>query len=256
MQRLPEKTRLRKFERLFHGFSIDIVQQRPVDYQYIMRLGQVLANDPSELVDQSLRDKASLMAKNEHLAWYCADISLMLGQVLNIDQADWDMVDQSGANLDKNARTIYPLDVILDGIRSPFNIGSIFRSADSFGVRSIKLLQPTALPEHPRAIRSARGCTETVAWEKVSFETLVEQIRAKPIFALETKGIPIDEFEFPSEGCVVIGSEELGTSPQMLRLADASLGRVSIPLSGTKGSLNVSVAFGIMMQRWFSCIAR
>ncbi len=50
----------------------------------------------------------------------------------------------------------------------------------------------------------------------------------------------------------MVGSEELGVSPELLALADASLGRVSIPLAGTKGSLNVSVAAGILLHTWFS----
>jgi TrmH family RNA methyltransferase len=49
---------------------------------------------------------------------------------------------------------------------------------------------------------------------------------------------------------MIVGSEELGVSPQALAAADASLGRVSIPTWGAKGSLNVSVAFGIALQAW------
>jgi TrmH family RNA methyltransferase len=71
-----------------------------------------------------------------------------------------------------------------------------------------------------------------------------------PVFALETGGIPLAEFPFPRQGLLIAGSEELGISPQAMAVADASLGRVSIPCYGAKGSLNVSVAFGIVMQAW------
>jgi TrmH family RNA methyltransferase len=74
------------------------------------------------------------------------------------------------------------------------------------------------------------------------------------IFALELGGSPIGEFAFPARGIVLVGSEELGLSPEALRLADRSLGRVSIPQAGAKRSLNVAVAFGILMQRWFSVL--
>jgi TrmH family RNA methyltransferase len=53
---------------------------------------------------------------------------------------------------------------------------------------------------------------------------------------------------------MIVGSEELGVSPEALRKADASLGRVSIPTIGAKGSLNVAVAFGIAMQSWLQFI--
>jgi len=55
---------------------------------------------------------------------------------------------------------------------------------------------------------------------------------------------------------MVIGSEEMGVSPQALSAADASLGRVSIPCYGAKGSLNVSVAFGIAVQAWGEAIGK
>jgi len=76
------------------------------------------------------------------------------------------------------------------------------------------------------------------------------------IFALELGGVSIQEFGFPSRGIVLVGSEELGLSPEALALADAALGRVSIPLSGAKKSLNVSVAFGILMSRWHERLLR
>ncbi len=63
----------------------------------------------------------------------------------------------------------------------------------------------------------------------------------------------VDEF-FPARGTVLVGSEELGLSPEALRLADAGRGRVNIPLGGAKRSLNVSVAFGILIHAWRSAI--
>ena len=55
---------------------------------------------------------------------------------------------------------------------------------------------------------------------------------------------------------MIIGSEELGVSPNALARADASLGRVSIPILGAKGSLNVSVAFGIAMHAWAAVLQK
>jgi TrmH family RNA methyltransferase len=76
------------------------------------------------------------------------------------------------------------------------------------------------------------------------------------VFALELGGKPIDGFTFPRSGIVLVGSEELGLSPDALRLADGQFGRVSIPLGGAKRSLNVSVAFGILMHAWHRALTR
>ena len=75
-----------------------------------------------------------------------------------------------------------------------------------------------------------------------------------PIFALETGGTDINEFKFPKEGICIIGSEELGVSPEALNIA--TYGRVSIPMKGLKASLNVGVAFGILMQKWVESLTK
>ena len=137
--------------------------------------------------------------------------------------------------------------VYLDEIRSPFNVGSMFRTAESFGAEKIFLSPLCASQEHPHAVRSAMGCIEIMPYEHV--HGLPHGI---PVFALETGGTPLDEFSFPERGIMIAGSEELGVNPTLLEAADSSLGRVTIPCFGAKGSLNVSVAFGIAMQAWAS----
>jgi len=116
------------------------------------------------------------------------------------------------------------------------------------------ILSPrTPLPTLPRAERTALGATHVVPWEVAEMGTLSGRPR---VFALETGGTPLREFSFPTEGIVILGSEELGVSPEGLELAEHSLGRVSIPLAGAKRSLNVSVAFGILMQAWVAALSR
>ena len=86
-----------------------------------------------------------------------------------------------------------------------------------------------------------------IEWERAERDVLSGEL---PVFALELGGTPLSEFVFPSRGIAVIGSEELGISPAARDAAVKSHGLVSIPVFGRKGSINVSVAFGIMMQRW------
>lgn len=132
-----------------------------------------------------------------------------------------------------------------EDIRSPFNIGSIFRTAEAFGAEKLLISPLCVSPAHPRAQRSAMGCVDYLSWDQVPLDSLPENM---PVFALETGGTPIQEFDFPAKGVVIVGSEELGISSE--GLARAKYGRVSIPMTGIKASLNVGVAFGILMQAW------
>ena len=205
-----------------------------------------------------------------------AGFRLTLNRVKNLlftetgrEQADWDFISCEG-RLDPAQRQVFPfIWVYMEDIRSPFNVGAIFRTAESFGVEKIFLSRFCADPNHVRARRTAMGCVEILPWERRELFTesqdLYTEVKdapgneqvsclpeslACPVFALETGGVPLPEFSFPRRGLLIAGSEELGVSPRALSIADASLGRVSIPCYGAKGSLNVSVAFGIVMQAW------
>jgi TrmH family RNA methyltransferase len=173
--------------------------------------------------------------------------------------ADWDFnaADSDGLAPEKR-RIFYGMEVYLEDIRSPFNVGAIFRCAESFGAEKIYLSPFCADPNHPRAERTAMGCVSVLPWVRLEKDPFVENMpdsaesfpQGTAFFALETGGTKLEEFSFPNRGVMIIGSEELGVSPNALALADASLGRVSIPIFGAKGSLNVSVAFGIAMHAW------
>jgi len=167
------------------------------------------------------------------------------------DQSDWDFTASDG-RLDASGRQVFNgMRVYMEDIRSPFNVGAMFRTAEIFGVEKIFLSPFCADPRHRRAERTAMGCADILPWERRDFFASEENPALPfPVFALETGGIPIDKFPFPRSGMLIAGSEELGVSPRALAAADASLGRVSIPVYGAKASLNVSVAFGIALQAW------
>ena len=166
------------------------------------------------------------------------------------EQADWDFTDGEGGLDSKKRQIIEGMQVYLEDIRSPFNVGAMFRTAESFGVEKIILSPFCADPRHKRSERTAMGCIDIIQWEKR--ELISDNLRDNdtPIFALETGGVPLEDFSFPRRGIMIAGSEELGVSPRALEAADASLGRVSISCYGTKASLNVSVAFGIALHAW------
>jgi TrmH family RNA methyltransferase len=167
--------------------------------------------------------------------------------------ADWDLHDLrsplktfSGDMLP--ARNFLPgLRVYLEDIRSPFNVGTIIRTAEALGFEEVLLSAACADSRHPRAERSSMGAVNLVPWRRC---TLSELPRLGPVFALELGGVSLDEFAFPEKGVLVLGSEELGVSSTALALAKG--GRVSIPMRGIKASINVAIAFGIAAQAWIS----
>jgi TrmH family RNA methyltransferase len=163
--------------------------------------------------------------------------------------ADWDLIDPATGLAEAGARRVIPgLRAYLEDLRSPFNVGSIFRTADAFGLEELILSPSCADPLHPRAQRSAMGAVELVPWRRESLEDLAGlKDGGWRLFALELGGTPIGSFSFPDKGIAIIGSEELGISREARDLCD---GMVSIGMSGAKGSLNVAVAFGILMHEW------
>jgi TrmH family RNA methyltransferase len=159
--------------------------------------------------------------------------------------ADWDFIDHQG-RLDSARRRVFSgMIAYLEDIRSPFNVGAMFRTAEFFGAERMYLSPLCADPRHPRSERTAMGCTEALSWDRRGFTAV-----AGPLFALESGGTPLRNFTFPQSGVMITGSEELGVSPAALACADASAGRVSIPGYGAKGSLNVSAAFAVAMYAW------
>ncbi len=169
-------------------------------------------------------------------------------KIIGTFPAEWDLViaPHSSEKLTVEKRNFYKgVCVYAEDIRSPFNIGSIFRTAEAMGAEKVFISPHCIDPSQPRAIRSGMGCIETMGWERLPLDQLPADI---PVFALETGGTPIEEFKFPKQGICIIGSEELGVSPEAL--ARATYGTVTIPMKGLKASLNVGVAFGILMQKW------
>ncbi len=244
---LPQGTKIRKCARLLEEFQNRLVQNLPIDLVYLKGLIAVVT---STVDDEEVKRRFTAIDLEQEFLWPLSDALFLLQQTLSIERGDWDFHLDAGPH--QKGRLIYPFKVVLDRLRSPFNVGSIFRSADSFGVEQFYLIDPTASPLHPRALRSGRGCQKGIPWQSMREEALSEELAGQPVFALESGGRDLNTFNFPQEGVVIVGSEELGVSPAMLAIADDSLGRVTIPLFGTKGSLNVSVAFGILMHVWFT----
>ena len=228
---------------------------------YIKKLVSIVLDD-AELGEESKNQLAEVLKSepfDEKRACNLARNNLLA--IIGTFPAEWDLIIAPHASpLDENGlvkkRDFFEgVFVYAEDIRSPFNCGSIFRTAEAMGAEKV-LISPMCIdPKHPKALRSGMGCIETLGFERMSLSELEDFAKERdlPIFVLETGGTNIEEFDFPKKGICIIGSEELGVSPQALNLA--TYGRVSIPMKGLKASLNVGVAYGILMQKWVEAIS-
>ena len=139
--------------------------------------------------------------------------------------------------------------VLLENIRSAYNVGSIFRTADAFLLEAIYLCGYTAFPPHKEIRKTALGADTTVNWKyfKDSKDAIEELKRdGYKIYAVEQTINSISLRDFSSEGklAFVFGNEVSGVEQSTIGLCHGS---IEIPQFGMKHSLNVSVATGIVL---------
>jgi tRNA G18 (ribose-2'-O)-methylase SpoU len=155
-----------------------------------------------------------------------------------------------------------PVYAILDNIRSVWNVGSMFRTADAVGLGGLYLCGMTATPPRPDIEKTALGATLTVPWDYwPDAAAAARHVKSQglPLVALERTeaAVPWDEFAFPLPHCFIVGHEVRGVGRELLDLADHV---VEIPMAGTKHSLNVAVSFGVLAfeirRRWLAADQR
>ncbi|MGD8404873.1 MAG: RNA methyltransferase [Anaerolineales bacterium] len=141
------------------------------------------------------------------------------------------------------------LSILLDNIRSAWNVGSIFRTADGLGINKLFLCGITPTPENESIQKTSLGAEETVTWDysRNALET-AKKLKTERfnLIALEqdSRAKPLDKIEkvSPQKTILIIGNEVTGVDPEILDLCDQI---VHIPMHGQKQSLNVEVAFAI-----------
>ncbi len=142
------------------------------------------------------------------------------------------------------------VEALLDNIRSTFNVGAMFRTADGAGVRHMHLAGVTPTPDHPKVGKTALGAEYavpwTLHWDSLEAVRLAKQ-QGMRLWALEGGQEARSLFELGAERewspiMLAVGNEVSGLDPGILELCDK---RISIPMQGVKRSLNVSIAFGV-----------
>jgi len=139
--------------------------------------------------------------------------------------------------------------VLLDNVRSAFNTGSMFRTADAAGVTKMILSGITPYPPHNKLQKTALGALESVRWEYVEdVLSAVQKLKEQgiPIISVELdpRAVSYDTFAYPDRFCLVMGHELMGVNEKILDISDHI---VQIPMHGVKNSLNVAVSFGIVV---------
>jgi len=157
----------------------------------------------------------------------------------------------------KSARKI-PLVVVLDNVRSLHNVGSVFRTADAFLVEKIYLCGITSVPPNPEIHKTALGAEFTMDWEyAANTDEVVKTLKKEGYFVYAVEqaegSVLLTDLHLDTNRkyAVIFGNEVKGVQQEVVDLCDACL---EIPQYGTKHSLNVSVAAGIVVWGVFDCL--
>jgi 23S rRNA (guanosine2251-2'-O)-methyltransferase len=142
-----------------------------------------------------------------------------------------------------------PVSVLLDNVRSLYNVGAFFRTCDAVRVQRLYLSGITARPPRKEIAKTALGSEERVPWEAIDDPiALIDRLHAQQheIVAIETSAHAVDLFDwrprFPV--CVLFGHEVDGLQPALIARCDT---HVRIPMLGLKHSLNVATAGGVVL---------
>ena len=141
-----------------------------------------------------------------------------------------------------------PLYIILDNVRSAFNVGAIFRLCDAIRAAGLLLCGCTAFPPHLKLQKTSMGTVDYVPWRH--FEKTIEAMAylkelSVPVWGVETTSAskPYTQVDYPPEIALVFGNEALGVSRDVLHLCDAV---IEIPMLGFKNSINVAAACAVL----------
>jgi len=165
----------------------------------------------------------------------------------------WELGRQSVEDFKNTNKT--PVVVILDNIRSGHNVGSVFRTSDAFRIEKIYLCGHSCTPPHPEIYKTALGAEDTIPYEK--HENILDCLKSLKgenyiLIGIEQTDSSTPLHTYPinnkSKYAIILGNEVNGVQHEALDMCDVIL---EIPQEGTKHSLNISVAAGIVMWEFF-----
>ena len=168
---------------------------------------------------------------------------MILERLMKKDLRDSDFLVSTVDQFDKSEINISPIHLVLDNLRSSFNVGSLFRTAEALGIEMIHLCGYTPTPENSKTAKSALGTDKWVQWK--SWESTLECLDylksvGHTLYAFETEASATNLLNLkPAEkSTIILGNERYGLSSPVLNRADEL---VKITLHGKKNSLNVGI---------------
>ncbi|MFZ2098530.1 MAG: RNA methyltransferase [Anaerolineales bacterium] len=157
-----------------------------------------------------------------------------------------------------NFKQRWQIEALLDNIRSAWNVGSIFRTADGIGIQKLYLCGITPTPDNSKVRKTALGAEQSVLWEKINNGVdLLGLLKSKGYLIWALEDLPeaqplfsINKTLWPSPIVLVVGNEINGVDPGIIELCEKV---ISIQMLGKKQSYNVAVAFGIAVSFFLYC---
>ncbi len=142
-----------------------------------------------------------------------------------------------------------PVIAVLENVRSAYNVGSVFRTADAFLIEAIYITGYTAKPPHKEIKKTALGAEETVTWKYFpSAKEAIHELKENGyrVFAVEQveNSISLEKFDAEDKVAVIFGNEVSGVEQSTIALCDGTL---EIPQLGMKHSLNIATAAGVVL---------
>ena len=242
----------KKIESICNLIGLLEQEKSPYDVQVIDDLkNQIssLKNSTDPIVQKLVRYENSISTQmtERHLS----TMAVPFERFLKRNIADDDFLVNS-TDRDHLVNEKAPLHFVLDNMRSAFNVGSIFRTADTLGARKLWLTGYTATPHQMQVERAALGAAAVIEWQQAKFDEAISELvkEGAQLVALETTSHATDisaDFDFSKPTAFILGNERFGLESNQIKLADEVR---KIPTYGLKNSLNVAVAAAIAGFEW------
>lgn len=246
-----EKKKLEEIYQLFSGLekdSADGLFDNQLLEQLIFCIGDLASSeDPILKKLSSYKNHLNAQMTLKHFA----TIAVPFERALKKSVQDDDFLITSH-DRDHLVTSRVPLHFVVDNMRSAFNVGSLFRTADTLGAQKIWLCGYTPTPHQIQVEKAALGSSLVIEWETTSFQDAIKQLKDKgfQIIALETSSKSIvmsAPFENKKPTAFVIGNERFGLEADQLAICDEVR---KIETYGIKNSLNAGVAAAIAGYEW------
>jgi len=248
---MSDKSKVEEIYRLFQGLEQDS-QDALFDKQLLERLIDCIGEleTSSDPILKKLAKYKSHLNPGMTLRHF-SNIAVPFERYLKKSIQDDDFL-VSSTDRDHLVTPRVPLHFVVDNMRSAFNVGSIFRTADTLGAQKIWLTGYTPTPHQLQVEKAALGATFIMEWEAVSFDIAIQNLKNLnfKIVALETSAKALDiavPYEENQPLAFVLGNERFGLDAEQLQKCDEIR---KIPTFGIKNSLNAATAAAIAGYEW------